>query len=65
MVVPPFGGDNLVAILCNKPATKLQVLLTDNAPHIPNINQIITSLQKQTCQVGQKAFFTYDDNYSR
>jgi uncharacterized caspase-like protein len=64
-IVPPFGGDNLVAILCNKPATKLQVLLTDNAPHIPNINQIITSLQKQTCQVGQKAFFTSDDNYSR
>ncbi len=65
MVVPPFGGDNLIAILCNKPATDLQDLLADNAPHIPKINQIITNLQKQRCQVGQKAFFTSDDNYAR
>jgi hypothetical protein len=65
MVVPPFGGDNFVAILCNKPATDLQNLLRDSAPHIPDLNQIITNLQKQTCQVGQKAFFTSDPNYSR
>lgn len=65
MASPPFGGDNLVAILCNKPATDLQDLLKDSAPHIPDINQIITNLQKQTCQVGQKAFFTSDFYYAR
>jgi len=54
----PFGGDNLVAILCTHPPTRLHQLLANNAPFIPEPAQIISTLHDQRCQVGQKAFFT-------
>ncbi len=57
-VAPPFGGDTLVAILCTHPPTRLQQLLANKAPFIPEPAQIISALHDQRCQVGEKAFFT-------
>jgi hypothetical protein len=57
-VVPPFGGDHLVAILCMQPATVLHKLLANSSPYLPHLAQVISALHKQRCQVGQYAFFT-------
>jgi hypothetical protein len=59
-VAPPFGGDNLVAVLCEKPATGLHTLLAENQPAIPKHEQILSQLRKDNnrCQVGQYAFFS-------
>ncbi|HDN25577.1 MAG TPA: caspase family protein [Thioploca sp.] len=57
-VVPPFGGDNLVAVLCTRPPTRLQRLLQESAPHLPSPAQVIETLHDQRCQVGQYAFFS-------
>jgi hypothetical protein len=57
-VVPPFGGDDLVALLCRKPLTGLHILLDKSQPNIPEPKQIISHLLKNTCQVGQYPFFS-------
>ncbi|MEN8220431.1 MAG: caspase family protein [Pseudomonadota bacterium] len=57
-VTPPFGGDNLVAVLCTRPPIRLHKLLKNSAPFLPAPAQVVSALQKQRCQVGQKAFFT-------
>jgi hypothetical protein len=55
-VMPPFGSDNLVAILCRKPAYELHKLLKYNK--IPTIEQVMAGLDGNTCQIGQYRFFT-------
>lgn len=59
-VEPPFGGDDLVAIFCNKPATGLHKLVAKNhgQPNLPPPEQFISQLHGKTCQVGQYAFFS-------
>ncbi len=59
-VVPPYGEDNLVAILCAKPVTGLHTLLTQTQPMIPEPEQIIGYLRSNRCQVGQYAFFSQE-----
>jgi len=59
VVAPPFGGDDLVAVLCSQPATDLHNLLEKSQPNIPNPEQVISKLHNNNnCQVGQYAFFT-------
>ncbi len=55
---PPFGEDNLVAVLCHRPPIRLQKLLKESAPYLPEPTQIIAALHQQRCQVGQYAFFS-------
>jgi len=57
-VIPPFGGDDLVAVLCEKPVTGLHALLKQTQPNIPNPNRILFHLSNNRCQVGQYAFFS-------
>jgi hypothetical protein len=57
-IASPFGGDNLVAILCKQAATNLQKLLIEAQPNIPSPKQISQYLRGNTCQVGQYAFFS-------
>ncbi|HDN26854.1 MAG TPA: caspase family protein [Thioploca sp.] len=58
-VTPPFGGDDLIAVLCEKPATGLHSLLKEGTqPNIPNPNMILFHLSNNRCQVGQYAFFS-------
>jgi hypothetical protein len=57
-VSSPFGGDDLVAVLCKKPAKGLHDLLNKNQPNIPAPEQILSQLRGNTCQVGQYAFFS-------
>jgi hypothetical protein len=59
-VAPPFGGDNLVAVLCKKPATGLHTLLAEIQPNIPEPEQILSQFRQDNnrCQVGQYAFFS-------
>ena len=59
-VVPPYGEDNLVAILCAKPVTGLHTLLMETQPEIPKPEQIIAYLHSNRCQVGQYAFFSQE-----
>ncbi len=62
-VGPPFGEDNLVAVLCPQPPIGLQQLLKDSAPYLPEPSQIISALHSGRCQVGQKAFFTENNRW--
>ncbi|MEN8216899.1 MAG: caspase family protein [Pseudomonadota bacterium] len=57
-VAPPFGGDDLVAVLCTQAATGLHTLLVESQPNIPEPGQIISLLRNNRCQVGQYAFFS-------
>jgi len=57
-VMPPFGGDDLIAVLCKKPVTGLHTLLKKNQPNIPTPEQILSQLRDNICQVGQYAFFS-------
>jgi hypothetical protein len=57
-VTPPFGGDDLVVVLCQKPTTGLHTLLIKAQPNIPAPEQILSKLRGNTCQVGQYAFFS-------
>jgi hypothetical protein len=57
-VSPPFGGDNLVVILCKQAVTDLHKLLIEVQPNIPTPDQISKYLQGNICQVGQYAFFS-------
>ncbi|MDM8562989.1 caspase family protein [Candidatus Marithioploca araucensis] len=57
-VTSPFGGDDLIAVLCKKPAKGLHRLLKKTQPNIPAPEQIISQLRGNTCQVGQYAFFS-------
>jgi hypothetical protein len=57
-VTPPFGGDDLVAVLCEKPAIGLHNLLEETQPNIPNPNTILSLMNNNRCQVGQYAFFS-------
>ena len=52
----PFGGDNLVAILCKKPKADLHSLLEASQANIPEPNSITAYLDN--CQIGQYAFFS-------
>lgn len=56
-VMPPFGGDNLVAILCRQPASQLHQLLKYNSK-IPTIEQVMARLKTNTCQIGQYGWFS-------
>jgi len=56
-VMPPFGGDNLVVILCRQPAYGLHQLLKYNSK-IPTIEQVMGRLSANSCQIGQYGFFT-------
>ncbi|RKZ77635.1 MAG: hypothetical protein DRR19_27630 [Candidatus Parabeggiatoa sp. nov. 1] len=58
IVAKPYGGDNLVAVLCQKPAIGLHRLLANKQPNIPKPEQILSHLRGNTCQVGQYAFFS-------
>jgi hypothetical protein len=58
LVASPYGGDNLVAVLCKKPAIGLHSLLIKAQPNIPKPKQILSQLRGNTCQVGQYAFFS-------
>jgi hypothetical protein len=59
-VAPPYGGEHLIAVLCEKPATDLHKLLADSEPKIPEPEKILSQLRKDDnrCQVGQHAFFS-------
>jgi len=59
-VAPPYGGEHLIAVLCEKPATDLHKLLADSEPKIPEPEKILAQLHKDDnrCQVGQHAFFS-------
>ncbi len=57
-VAPPFGGDDLVVLLCRQPAKGLHSLLLDSQPNIPEPSDIISQLKNNRCQVGQYAFFS-------
>jgi len=57
-VTPPYGGDDLVVVLCKKPVTGLHTLLIKAQPNIPKPEQILSQLRGNTCQVGQYAFFS-------
>jgi len=57
-VTPPFGGDDLVVLLCTQPARGLHSLLLDSQPNIPEPSDIISQLDNNRCQVGQYAFFS-------
>ncbi len=57
-VAPPFGGDDLVAVLCTDPVTALHTLLTKSQPNAPDPKKVISQLRKSRCQVGQYAFFS-------
>jgi hypothetical protein len=61
-VAKPFGGDDLVAILCKKPANGLHGLLNrylkKTKRPLPTPEQILTQLRNNICQVGQYAFFS-------
>jgi hypothetical protein len=57
-VTPPFGGDHLVAVLCQKPPKSLHALLAKSQPRLPAPWQILFHLRKNRCQVGQYAFFS-------
>jgi hypothetical protein len=57
-VTPPFGGDDLVVVLCQKPAKSLHALLAKSQPSIPKPKKILSHLRKNRCQVGQYAFFS-------
>ncbi len=57
-ISPPFGGDNLVAILCKQAVTNLHQLLIKVQPNLPTPKQISKYLGGNTCQVGQYAFFS-------
>ncbi len=57
-VMPPFGGDDLVVLLCKRPAKSLHYLLKKKQPSIPAFKQILSQLRGNTCQVGQYAFFS-------
>ncbi|EDN70225.1 conserved hypothetical protein [Beggiatoa sp. PS] len=59
-VTAPFGGDDLVAILCQKPATGLHDFLVKNheTPNLPEPEQLLRHLRNNKCQVGQHAFFS-------
>ena len=57
-VTPPYGGDDLVVLLCDKPATGLHILLKGSQPNSPNLNLILSHLSNNRCQVGQYAFFS-------
>ncbi|MCP4696683.1 MAG: hypothetical protein GY862_07525 [Gammaproteobacteria bacterium] len=57
-IAPPFGGDDLVAVLCTTPAIGLHNLLAGSQPAIPKPEQIIAHLRNNRCQVGQYAFFS-------
>ncbi len=57
-IYPPFGGDNLVAILCKQAVTNLHKLLIEVQPNLPSPKQISKYLRGNTCQVGQYAFFS-------
>jgi hypothetical protein len=58
-ITPPFGGDDdLVAVLCEKPAIGLHSLLKETQPNIPNPNTILSLMNNNRCQVGQYAFFS-------
>jgi len=59
-VSSPFGGDDLVAVLCKKPAKGLHDLLVKTEPNIPEPEKVLSQLRKDDnrCQVGQYAFFS-------
>ncbi len=57
-VISPFGGDDLVVLLCEKLTTGLHILLKETQPNIPEPNTILSHLHNNTCQVGQYAFFS-------
>ncbi len=57
-IMAPFGGDHLVAILCDQPPRELQKLLETQQSSIPEPGQVIAMLHQQRCQVGQYAFFS-------
>jgi hypothetical protein len=54
----PLGRDNLVAVLCKKPAKGLRTLLERNAPALPKHKEILKYLHNDTCQVEQYPIFT-------
>jgi len=58
VVMPPFGGDDLIAVLCEKPAEGLHTLLKKTQPNIPAPEHILSQLRGNSCQVGQYAFFS-------
>jgi len=57
-ITEPYGGDNLIIILCKQPLTNLHTLLLENKPDIPKLESILAHLRNNTCQVGQYAFFS-------
>jgi len=57
-VIPPFGNDDLVVILCNQPVKALHNLLIRADPNIPEPTQFINMLRNIRCQIGQYAFFS-------
>ncbi len=60
-VVYPFGGDNLVAILCDHPPKELQKLLVGVNRFLSEPSKLLEKVKKlhqQRCQVKQYAFFT-------
>ncbi|MDM8563522.1 hypothetical protein QUF54_09230, partial [Candidatus Marithioploca araucensis] len=56
-VKPPYGGDNLVAILCRQPAYSLHQFLNSKT-NPPTIEQVMAHLKDHTCQIGQYGFYS-------
>lgn len=58
-VQPPYGGDQLVAVLCRQPPRRLHRLLAEHdGSRVPTGRALLQSLQGQTCQAGRYGFFT-------
>jgi hypothetical protein len=59
-VTSPFGGDDLVAVLCKQPAIGLHTILAKSHKKfvLPTPKAILSELRGNTCQVGQYAFFS-------
>ena len=59
-VTAPFGGDDLVVILCQKTVISLHTFLVKNneKPKLPEPEQLLRHLRNNTCQIGQHAFFS-------
>jgi len=48
-VIPPYDGDDLIVLLCEKPATGLHILLKETQPNIPNLDTILLHLNNNRC----------------
>ena len=51
------GGESLVVILCKSPTKQLHRLLAGVEPQLPEPKEILRTLKRKKCQVGQYGVF--------